>query len=108
MWTMVQRGAISTRPRLVCQNGKVPTFQVRTGRQSYSCVVERGVLAHVAEHIPAKAGKVFVATTADVWSRYGEAFSAGLAGRDFRTLFFPGGESTKRFEHVEALAEQMV
>jgi 3-dehydroquinate synthase len=105
---MVQRGAISTPLHQVCQNGKVPTFQVQTERQSYSCVVERGVLARIAEHIPAKAGKVFVATTSDVWNRYGEILTAGLAGRDFRTLLFPGGESTKRFEHVEALAEQMV
>jgi 3-dehydroquinate synthase len=86
----------------------VPTYQVQTGRQSYSCVVERGVLARIAEYVPSRAGKIFIATTADVWELYGAPVTAGLTGRDFKPLFFPGGESTKRFEHVEALAEQMV
>jgi 3-dehydroquinate synthase len=43
-----------------------------------------------------------------LWALYGERVTAGLAGRDCTPLFFPGGESTKRFQHVEALAEQMV
>jgi 3-dehydroquinate synthase len=86
----------------------VPTFQVVTRNQEYPCVVERGVLARAAEFIPAKAGKVFVATTSDVWELYGSTLTAGLAGRAFHPLFFPGGEATKRFEHVEALAEEMV
>jgi 3-dehydroquinate synthase len=71
-------------------------------------VVERGVLARVGQYVPARAGKLFIATTSDVWSLYGEAVTAGLAGRDSQPLYFPGGESTKRFEHVEALAEKMV
>lgn len=66
------------------------------------------MLARVAEFVPERAGKVFVTTTADVWELYGDALRAGLRGRAFETLFFPGGESTKRFEPVEALAEQMV
>lgn len=71
-------------------------------------MVERGVLARVAEFIPPRAGKLFVATVHDVWDLYGEALSTGLAGRSFHPLFFPGGESAKRFAHVEELAEQMV
>jgi 3-dehydroquinate synthase len=70
--------------------------------------VERGALARIADYVPTRAGKLFVATTADVWSLYGEAVTAGLAGRECKALFFPGGEATKRFEHVETLAEQMV
>ncbi len=66
------------------------------------------MLARIAQYVPARAGKIFIATTSDVWSLFGYSIAAGLAGRDYRTLFFPGGESTKRFEHVEALAEQMV
>ena len=81
---------------------------MQTARQSYPCVVERGVLARIAEHVPAKAGKLFVATTSDVWNLYGDRVSQGLTGHEFHPLFFPGGEATKRFEHVEALAEQMV
>ena len=66
------------------------------------------MLARIAQYVPGRAGKLFVATTADVWSLYGEKVTAGLAGRECKALFFPGGEATKRFEHVEALAEQMV
>lgn len=86
----------------------MPIYHIETGHQSYPCVVERGVLARVAEFIPERAGKVFVTTTADVWELYGDGLRVGLGGRAFETLFFPGGESTKRFEPVEALAEQMV
>lgn len=97
---MVQRG--------LCNNKSVPTFQVQTSGENYPCVVERGVLARISESIPSRAGLIFVVTTADVWQLYGSAISAGLSGRNFKTLFLPGGESTKRFEPVEALAEQMV
>src|SRR4051794_28591780 len=105
--TMVQRALSKSRGR-VCENSCVPTYQVQTARESYPCVVERGVLARIADHVPRRAGKIFIATTADVWQLYGESVSAGLAGCDFHVLFFPGGESTKRFEHVEELAEEMV
>lgn len=71
-------------------------------------MVERGVLADIAKYVPSRAGKVFIATTSDVWGLYGERAVQGLAGRDVHPLFFPGGESTKRFENVEALAEEMV
>jgi 3-dehydroquinate synthase len=71
-------------------------------------VVERGILAGVGKYIPDRAGKVFIATTQDVWSLHGAALEHGLGGRPVNVLFFPGGESNKRFEHVEALAEQMV
>lgn len=86
----------------------MPTYQVQTGRQSYPCVVERGVLARAAAYLPARAGKVFIATTSDVWNLYGETLRTGLKDIDCKPLFFPGGEATKRFEHVESLAEQMV
>lgn len=75
---------------------------------SYPCVVERGVLSRLAEYIPPRAGKIFVATTSDVWDLYGALLTKALGDRSFQPLFFPGGEATKRFEHVETLAEQMV
>ena len=68
------------------------------GRQAIPCVVERGVLARIAEYVPARAGKIFIATTADVWELYGAAVTAGLTEPRFKPLFFPGGEATKRFE----------
>jgi 3-dehydroquinate synthase len=81
----------------------VPIFEVVTRQHRYPCIVERGVLGSVASYLPARAGKVFIATTQDVWHLHGDKLKV-----DATPLFFPGGESTKRFEHVEALAEQMV
>lgn len=66
------------------------------------------MLSRIAEYVPKRAGKIFIATTTVVWDLYGKAISSGLTNRSFQPLFFPGGESTKRFEHVEALAEEMV
>jgi 3-dehydroquinate synthase len=66
-------------------------------------VVERGVLGSVAQHLPARAGKTFIATTRDVWHLHGNKL-----GVDAKPLFFPGGEGTKRFENVEAMAEEMM
>lgn len=86
----------------------MPAFAVETPAQTYEAKVERGVLAQVGAHVPAKAGKVFVVTTEDVWGHHGTAFTAGMSGRPFDTLFFPGGEDRKRIAEVEALAEQMV
>ena len=71
-------------------------------------VVERGALARLSEFVPARAGKVFVATNEDVWALHKNSLVAGLGGRDFIPLFFPGGEEYKRFSSVEKLAEEMI
>lgn len=81
----------------------MPQYEVVTPQHRYPCVVERGVLASLAQYLPAKAGRVFVATTRDVWHLHGARLPI-----DAKPLFFPGGEATKRFEHVEELAEEMV
>jgi 3-dehydroquinate synthase len=81
----------------------VPQYDVVTRQQRYPCVVERGVLTHAERYLPAGSGKAFIATTRDVWHLHG-----GKLGIDAKPLFFPGGESTKRFENVEAMAEEMV
>lgn len=86
----------------------MPTFQVAAGGQQYDCVVERGALSRVRSYIPQRAGKAFVVTTSDVWNLYGERLRSGLGDRAHQVLFFPGGESRKRFEEVERLADQMV
>ncbi len=83
----------------------MPSFEVKTPREAYRAVVERGILARAGEHIPARAGKVFVVTTEDVWRHQGAALRIG---RPHETLFLPGGEANKRLAPVEALAEQMV
>ena len=86
----------------------MPSFEVRTARERYDCVVERGILERAAEFIPAITGKVFVVTAADVWRRQGEALERGLARRPHETLFLPGGEEQKRLAPLEAMAEEMV
>lgn len=86
----------------------MPTFAVETASRHYPAVVERGALARLAEFIPARAGRIFVVTTADVWQPHGAAVERALAGRDWRRIVFPGGEQNKRLALVEAMAEQMV
>jgi 3-dehydroquinate synthase len=86
----------------------MPTFRVDTPARCYSAVVERRLLGHAQRYIPAKSGKVFVVTTADVWRHQGAALAAGLAGIGYEVLELPGGEDQKRLAPVEALAEEMV
>jgi 3-dehydroquinate synthase len=86
----------------------MPSFAVETAQRTYRATVERGCLARVHEAIPPGAGKLFVASTPDVWELHGSALEHGLNGRPYELLFFPGGEPRKRLAEVEALAEQMV
>src|SRR6266403_1325843 len=39
----------------------MPSFEVKTPQRNYPAVVERGILGRVADYLPAKAVKVFVA-----------------------------------------------
>ena len=86
----------------------MPTYQVAAGGQRYDCVVQRGALSRVHSYIPQRAGTAFVVTTEDVWRLYGEQIRHGLGSHPHCVLFFPGGESRKRFDEVERLADQMV
>lgn len=86
----------------------VPAYQVAAGGQRYDCIVDRGIVSRVGRYVPDGAGKTFVVTTADVWQLYGERLSAGLGSRSSNVLFFPGGETRKRFDEVERLAGQMM
>ena len=86
----------------------MPSYRVTTPQRAYDAVVERGCLRRVAEFVPARAGKLFVAATADVWDLHGGVMKQALAGHDFCTILFPGGEVRKRLAEVEALAGQMV
>ena len=81
----------------------MPSHVVTTGTQSYQCHIERGILARVAEHLPAKAGKVFIVTTEDVWRLHG-----GAMGFAHELVYFPGGEPNKRLSVLEAMADQML
>jgi 3-dehydroquinate synthase len=86
----------------------MPIFEVRTPHSTYASVVQRGILSEAAKHIPAKAGKIFVVTTEDVWRLHGRKLEESLSGRSPEVLFFPGGEKNKRLAPVEWLAEQML
>jgi 3-dehydroquinate synthase len=86
----------------------MPTFVVETPRERYPVDVSRGALASLPAHIPARAGKLFVVTTQDVWSLHASRMQSALGSRAFEVLIFPGGEERKRMASVEALADQMV
>ena len=86
----------------------MPTFLVETPQRCYPVIVERGVIGHAAQSIPAKAGKVFVISTEDVWRHQGEALARSLAGVPHEVLYLPGGEEQKRLAPAEEVAEQMV
>ncbi|HJT89534.1 MAG TPA: hypothetical protein VJ732_16810, partial [Bryobacteraceae bacterium] len=86
----------------------MPSFRVETPRHCYSAVVERGLLARVAEHIPSSAGRIFVISTEDVWRHQGEALEEGLAAVPHEVLYLPGGEDHKRLAPLEILADKMV
>ncbi len=90
------------------QRDHMPLFEVRTGLHTYQNIIERGILRHVSEYLPANAGKRFIITTEDVWKLHRKTLEAQFADGDFEILFFPGGEINKRLSAVEALAEQMV
>jgi 3-dehydroquinate synthase len=86
----------------------VPSYQVKTGQQSYSAVVERGLLSRLGTFVPQSAGHVFVTSTRDVWELHGKRVEEGMNGRPFHVLFFDGGEANKRFSAVEKFAEEMI
>ena len=88
----------------------MPSFLVRTATCEYPCVVERGALRRLAEHLPRKAGKIFVLTTEDVWRPHGKRITDALAaaGKAAEALYFPGGEERKRLSQVETLADEML
>jgi 3-dehydroquinate synthase len=82
----------------------VPRFTVTTPQRQYDAIIERGIVQQIDRFVPAKAGKVFIVTTQDVWDLHGASLRAL---RNATPIFFPGGESRKRLSEVEALAEQM-
>src|SRR5690242_4547561 len=86
----------------------MPAFAVTTTAHRYEAIVERGVLRRLRDFLPAKHGKVFVVATDDVWELHGAAVAAGLDGKDWHRLVFPGGEERKRLSSVEAMADRMV
>jgi 3-dehydroquinate synthase len=87
---------------------RMPSFRVETPQGCYNAIVERGIIGRAAEFVPARAGKVFVVSTADVWQHQGAALSEGLRSVAHELLYLPGGEENKRMAPLEDLAERMV
>ncbi|MBZ5595353.1 MAG: 3-dehydroquinate synthase [Acidobacteriia bacterium] len=84
------------------------SFTIKTPQREYCAIVERGILARIAQYIPQRSGKVFVVTNQDVWRHHGDKAVRGLSGVAHDVLFLPGGEERKRLVNVEAAAEEMV
>src|SRR4030095_11684492 len=89
-------------------NSRMPSFRVETPQERYTAFVERGILGRAGEFVPQSAGKVFVATTEDVWRHQGAALAAGLGGIEYHVLNLPGGEDNKRLAPLEIAADRMV
>jgi 3-dehydroquinate synthase len=83
------------------------SFTIKTPQREYCAIVERGILARIAQYIPKKSGKVFVVSSEDVWRYHGDTVTRSLSGIVHEVLFLPGGEERKRLAHVEAAAEEM-
>ncbi len=94
--------------RFAWYKGRMPSFRVETPQRSYSAIVERGVIGQAAQHLPQRAGKVFVVTTEDVWRHAGSLLAKALEQVAHEILYLPGGEENKRLAPVEALAEEMI
>ncbi len=90
------------------QHRRMSSYQVETPQSCYSAIVERGIVGRAGEFVPAKAGRVFVVTTADVWRHQGKAITNGMGALPHEVLYLPGGEENKRIGPLEKLAEEMV
>lgn len=86
---------------------------VQTKSAEYPVRVEPRLLAKLGTLLAAACkaeGPVFVVTSPEIWSLWGERFLASLSRKktQVHTLFIPAGERHKRLETVERLAEEMV
>jgi len=82
----------------------MPNYAVNTAQRTYQAIVERGCIPRFREFIPKHAGKIFIASTGDVWALHGRRFE----GAEAELLLFPGTEPRKRLSEVETLADKMV
>jgi len=95
-------------PTRAWYNVRMPSFRVETPQGRYDAIVERGIIGRAVRFVPARAGKVFVVSTEDVWQHQGAALVRGLRDVAHEILYLPGGEENKRMAPLEGLAERMV
>jgi 3-dehydroquinate synthase len=86
----------------------MPTYAVETAQHAYPCVVSRGAISSLPEHLPHNTGKLFVVTEENIWRSQGSRIRDALRSTPIEVLYFAGGEERKRISAVEALADQMV
>ncbi|MHB1673214.1 MAG: 3-dehydroquinate synthase [Acidobacteriaceae bacterium] len=89
------------------------TILVKTASANYPVQVQPRLLETLAPHLRKVAGEqrsIFVVTSPEIWSRWGESFRASFSARkiDALPLFVPAGERYKQLKTVEHLAEKMV
>lgn len=91
-------------------HGTVHTIRVETPSAKYDVVAGSGLLETLAPRLERVAGRlprrVFVLTSQEIWSLWGEKFLASFAEPPI-ALFLPAGEKHKNLASVEKLARQM-
>jgi 3-dehydroquinate synthase len=89
----------------------VRNISVTTKSGQYTVSVGSGILRSLTRRIPALAGNphklIFVLTSPEIWSLWGQHFQDSLAPCKPIVLFLPAGESHKRLAQVERLATEM-
>jgi 3-dehydroquinate synthase len=91
----------------------VSTILVKTATVNYPVQVQPRLLETLASHLRQVAGEqrsIFVVTSPEIWSRWGQIFLGSFSARkiDVLPLFVPAGERFKQLKTVEHLAEKMV
>ncbi|HEY5254947.1 MAG TPA: 3-dehydroquinate synthase, partial [Acidobacteriaceae bacterium] len=89
------------------------TILVKTATANYPVQVQPRLLETLAPHLRKVAGEhrsIFVVTSPEIWSRWGQLFQASFIARkvEIVPLFVPAGERFKQLKTVEHLAEKMV
>ena len=89
------------------------TILVKTASANYPVLVQPRLLEKLASHVRQACGEqrsIFVVTSPEIWSRWGQSFLASFSARkiDVMPLFVPAGERYKQLKTVEHLAEQMI
>jgi 3-dehydroquinate synthase len=91
----------------------VATILVKSATVNYPVHVQSGLLETLASHVRTISGEqrsIFVVTSPEIWSRWGQMFQASFIARkiDIVPMFVPAGERFKQLKTVEHLAETMV
>jgi 3-dehydroquinate synthase len=91
----------------------VTTILIKTASTNYPVLVQPRLLEKLAGHLRQVCGEqrsIFVVTSPEIWSRWGQSFLSSFTARkiDVQPLFVPAGERYKQLKTVEHLAEKMV